>query len=289
MPGRGQHERIPAHAGTHRPGPVRLRAGSGLRGRPCQCLLVLPGREHLPDGLQHRSGHTRSGGCSRKHHQGSRAPCQVREGGKGGEGSEHHLPDDRGSGPDRCERDQLRQGVPERAEGIPGDRACVVFERGECSAEWAWSRGGIAQSVNSVKSFNKMRSSLSSKGGSKTINPNEIRFSQSSVNGASEIIDSMKMNGWTGEAIDVVRMPDGKLTTIDNTRVLAARYAEIDVQANVHAYDELLSNNLIERFTTSKGSPKTWGEAVSLRIGKQNSKYRSLYPQGSNITGWKGN
>ena len=126
-------------------------------------------------------------------------------------------------------------------------------------------------------------------GSSTSINPDEIRFSQSSVNGANEIINSMKVNGWKGEAIDVVMMTDGKLTTIDNTRVLAARYAGIDVQAKVHAYDELLPYNLVERFTTPKGIPKTWGEAVSLRIGKQNSRYRSLYPQGSNIIGWSGN
>lgn len=97
--------------------------------------------------------------------------------------------------------------------------------------------------------------------GTATINPNDIRFSQSSVNGASEIIDSMKAKGWDGDPIDVVRMPDGNLTTIDNTRVLAARYAEIDVQANVHAFDEVLPQDLdlIERLTTPKGVPQTWG------------------------------
>lgn len=127
--------------------------------------------------------------------------------------------------------------------------------------------------------------------GSKTINPNEIRFTQSSVNGASEIIDRMKLKGWDGEPIDVVVMPDGNFTTIDNTRVLAARYAEIDVQANVHAFDELLPQDidLIERFTTPKGVPQTWGDAVLLRIGKQNSGYRNTYPLGSNIIGWSGN
>ena len=99
------------------------------------------------------------------------------------------------------------------------------------------------------------------KSGTATINPNDIRFSQSSVNGASEIIDSMKAKGWDGDPIDVVRMPDGNLTTIDNTRVLAARYAEIDVQANVHAFDEVLPQNLdlIERLTTPKGVAQTWG------------------------------
>ena len=127
--------------------------------------------------------------------------------------------------------------------------------------------------------------------GTATINPNDIRFSQSSVNGASEIIDSMKAKGWDGDPIDVVRMPDGNLTTIDNTRVLAARYAEIDVQANVHAFDEVLPQDLdlIERLTTPKGVPQTWGDAVLLRIGKQNSGYRNTYPLGSNIIGWSGN
>ena len=134
-----------------------------------------------------------------------------------------------------------------------------------------------------------MREALES--GTATINPNDIRFSQSSVNGASEIIDSMKAKGWDGDPIDVVRMPDGNLTTIDNTRVLAARYAEIDVQANVHAFDEVLPQDLdlIERLTTPKGVPQTWGDAVLLRIGKQNSGYRNTYPLGSNIIGWSGN
>lgn len=137
----------------------------------------------------------------------------------------------------------------------------------------------------------KVGGECGSESGTATINPNDIRFSQSSVNGASEIIDSMKAKGWDGDPIDVVRMPDGNLTTIDNTRVLAARYAEIDVQANVHAFDEVLPQDLdlIERLTTPKGVPQTWGDAVLLRIGKQNSGYRNTYPLGSNIIGWSGN
>ena len=137
----------------------------------------------------------------------------------------------------------------------------------------------------------KVGGECDSESGTATINPNDIRFSQSSVNGASEIIDSMKAKGWDGDPIYVVRMPDGNLTTIDNTRVLAARYAEIDVQANVHAFDEVLPQDLdlIERLTTPKGVPQTWGDAVLLRIGKQNSGYRNTYPLGSNIIGWSGN
>lgn len=45
---------------------------------------------------------------------------------------------------------------------------------------------------------------------------NEIRYSQSSVNGSNDIIQSMRESGWKGEPIDVVEMPDGIYTTIDN-------------------------------------------------------------------------
>ncbi|OJU13244.1 MAG: hypothetical protein BGN88_02395 [Clostridiales bacterium 43-6] len=91
----------------------------------------------------------------------------------------------------------------------------------------------------------------------------------------------MKSNGWKGDPIDVVKMPDGKLSTLDNTRVVAARQAGIDVQANVHGYDDLLPIDLVERFSTKKGVPRTWGEALNLRIGKQNSTFRNSYPSGS--------
>ena len=122
-----------------------------------------------------------------------------------------------------------------------------------------------------------------------SVNSKNIRFSQSSVNDAKEIIESMTQKGWDGDPIDVVRMTDGKLTTLDNTRLLAAKTVGIDVQANIHLFDEILPEHLVPRFTTAKGVPKTWGDAVKLRIGKQNKGYRERYPFGSNIIGWKGN
>ncbi|WP_205027782.1 hypothetical protein [Anaerosacchariphilus polymeriproducens] len=114
-----------------------------------------------------------------------------------------------------------------------------------------------------------------------SVSANEIRFSQSSINGADEIISSMKANGWKGDPIDVIKMSDGKLTTIDNTRVVAAREAGIDAQAIIHDANELLPENLIDRFTTKKGVPKTWGEAIELRIGKQKSSFRNNNPFGA--------
>ncbi len=118
----------------------------------------------------------------------------------------------------------------------------------------------------------------------------EIRFSQRSVNGAAEIEASMRANGWVGDAIDVVRMPDGALTSLDNTRLLAANRAGIDVQANVHAFDALIPESMAGRFLSRSGAaPTTWGEAISNRIAGQGAMYRNRYPSGSPFTGWSGN
>ncbi|MBA4538753.1 hypothetical protein H1Z61_16875 [Bacillus aquiflavi] len=91
----------------------------------------------------------------------------------------------------------------------------------------------------------------------------------------------MKANGWKGDPIDVVRMPDGNFTTIDNTRVAAAKEVGIDVKAVVRDYNDPLPGNMIDRFTTRKGIPKTWGEALDLRIQKQKASFRNNNPMGS--------
>ena len=55
------------------------------------------------------------------------------------------------------------------------------------------------------------------------INPVEIRFSQASESDVEQIAASMRANGWQGAPIDVVRMSDGALTTLDNTRTGSAQ------------------------------------------------------------------
>ncbi|HAO7676326.1 TPA: type IV secretion protein Rhs, partial [Salmonella enterica subsp. enterica serovar Agona] len=117
------------------------------------------------------------------------------------------------------------------------------------------------------------------------LDPNDIRFSQSSVNVAADLTNNMKLNGWKGDPIDVVRMADGKLTTVDNTRVLAASRAGVKVEARVHDASEALPPELIGRLTTKRGTPSTWGDAIDLRIGKQSAGYRNQYPNGSVIIG----
>ncbi|MED1599181.1 ParB/RepB/Spo0J family partition protein [Bacillus pseudomycoides] len=115
----------------------------------------------------------------------------------------------------------------------------------------------------------------------RNVNPSEIRFSQTSVNGSEEIIASMKSNGWKGDPIDFIRMPDGNLTTIDNTRVAASREAGIEVQVTIRNYSDPLPADMVGRFTTPKGVPKTWGESLDLRIQKQKASFRNNNPMGS--------
>lgn len=91
----------------------------------------------------------------------------------------------------------------------------------------------------------------------------------------------MRQNGWKGDPIDVVKMPDGVYTTIDNTRVVSAREAGIDVQATIHNYNDSLPIEYDERFTTKQGVPTIWGEAIKLRIGKQKTSFRKANPFGS--------
>ena len=125
--------------------------------------------------------------------------------------------------------------------------------------------------------------------GLQTLDPTRVGFTQSSVSfgkaGASYNLDtlvkSMSTDGWVGKPIDVVAMPDGTLASIDNTRVLAARRAGIDVEANVRGFDEAITDPVRQLSLTEKGVvPDTWGEAARLRINKpiQNTTYPGMNP-----------
>ncbi len=96
----------------------------------------------------------------------------------------------------------------------------------------------------------------------------------------------MRAQGWQGTPIDVVRLPDGTFVTVDNTRLLAAHRAGIEVRAVIHEAGEALPAEFAERFLPRRGpSPQTWGEAVLNRINNQNRIFRETYHQGAPFTG----
>jgi uncharacterized protein YoxC len=148
-------------------------------------------------------------------------------------------------------------------------------------------------------------SRLMSKGGTKgtvggifntsALNPNEIRFSQNTVSynkvergtdmkyTYDDIVTSMKTNGWKGDPVDVIKMPDGKFTSMDNTRIAAAREAGIDIKANIRNFYDKLSPAEVNRFSDPKKGfvPVTWGDAITGRINKQSGGFSKNNPYGS--------
>ena len=121
---------------------------------------------------------------------------------------------------------------------------------------------------------------------------NDVRFSQNTVSynkvdrisgekyTYDDLVQSMKTGGWKGDPVDVVKMPDGAFTSMDNTRISAARDAGINVQANVHGFNDPLPANMIanDRF----GDAKTWGEALAGRISNQKPpSFGNANPNGS--------
>ncbi|WP_350274868.1 DUF6531 domain-containing protein [Kribbella sp. HUAS MG21] len=168
--------------------------------------------------------------------------------------------------------------------GILDSQACVL--KGNCSQLAA----DISVALVASRFPALARGGARLPAGVQSVSPYTIRFSQTTVNGAGDIVASMRANGWVGDPIDVVRMRDGNLTTVDNTRVLSAALSGINVHVRVHEFDSVLPAHLAERFADRKGAlPTTWGGAVVNRINNQSSKYRNQYPLGSPFTGWKGN
>ncbi|KDN09308.1 putative hemolysin [Gilliamella apicola] len=173
-------------------------------------------------------------------------------------------------------------------------------------AEVAYKAGNVAEGnrlMNQAASQSKqiettvVKNSAAGKGISNisTLNPSEIRFSQNTVSynkvergtdmkyTYDDLVTSMKTNGWKGEPVNVIKMPDGKYTSMDNTRIAAAREAGIDIKANIRNFDDKLSPSEVNRFSDPKKGfiPTTWGEAITGRINKQSGGFSKNNPYGS--------
>jgi hypothetical protein len=84
-----------------------------------------------------------------------------------------------------------------------------------------------------------------------------------------------------GDSVDVIKMPDGRLTSMDSTRISAAREAGIDVKENVRAFDTELAEDEIKRFFKGNKIPSTWGAAIMFRINSQNGGFSVKYTYGA--------
>ena len=160
-----------------------------------------------------------------------------------------------------------------------------------------WGGGAInfGCGLRSMGSRFSLRIDSAKANGATALNAESIRVSQKSVSylkqrfgdgsySYDDLVTSMIKKGWNGNPIDVVTMPDGKFTSIDNTRVLAARDARIDVQANVRDYSESLPQEMLRRFENPNipgDYAKTWGQAVEYRVQNQGKKFSTANPYGT--------
>ncbi|MFC0821363.1 hypothetical protein [Moraxella marmotae] len=125
--------------------------------------------------------------------------------------------------------------------------------------------------------------------GRQTLDPTRTSFSQATVsyqkmeNGVPKdynydtiAADMKEKQSWIGDPVDVVNMPDKVPTSMDNTRILAAR------EANVHDFDDLIPIERARSLRYKGKIPKTWGEAIQLRIQKQSEE--GLAPDNQEIT-----
>ena len=131
--------------------------------------------------------------------------------------------------------------------------------------------------------------------GRQMLDPSEVSFSQATVSYQKKdksynydtMVEDMRKNGWNGHPVDVVNMPDNAPTSMDNTRILAARKAGIQIDAIVHNHSDRLSYNEIKRFKVGTTYPKTWGEAIELRVKRQSEmsgvdkNWSTKFPHGS--------
>ncbi|MEJ7731873.1 MAG: hypothetical protein WKG00_22015 [Polyangiaceae bacterium] len=127
--------------------------------------------------------------------------------------------------------------------------------------------------------------------------PTDIHFSQKSVSDTlsdgtplSDVVENMRANGWdySKPSPDVVRMSDGRLVSVDNRRIVAARQAGLDdIPLELHGAADKIPTDQAGRFTLKKsytdpdtgrvypkGSvPETWEEAIKFRGRNQGSGF----------------
>jgi hypothetical protein len=89
--------------------------------------------------------------------------------------------------------------------------------------------------------------------------------------------------------VNVVRMRDGGLTSLDNSRpaVLNVQGGG-DILARIRDYNDPLTPSEVRRFRADRPSgeirtPSTWGEAADYRIWRQGDKFMTLYPNGTGL------
>lgn len=135
-----------------------------------------------------------------------------------------------------------------------------------------YSYNFISQELNTTSFFNNETISQTQK--VCIMRAEDIYFSQKDISKAiDDITTSMTNDGWTRGPIHAIQMPDGKIISMDNKRLAAARKSGTEVHVVIHKFNEPLSDDLKIRFSIKDPDTKnviegamTWGEAIFNRI-----------------------
>ncbi len=103
------------------------------------------------------------------------------------------------------------------------------------------------------------------------VRPRDLRYSQSTVQPSVRDLEaSMRSNGWQGDAIDAVRMPDGRLTVLDNRRTMAAQGAELPrIPVRIHKPGAKLP----EAYLGRQPGAETFGDLLRGRMQGQGAGF----------------
>ncbi|MDT0140816.1 hypothetical protein Q9R47_24095, partial [Acidovorax sp. PRC11] len=124
------------------------------------------------------------------------------------------------------------------------------------------------------------------------IDPKDIRFSQKSVGYmSSDGVNNLDTTGKTARVaperivpMDVVVMPDGRLTSVDNRRLAAGQLYEADkVNVVIRGSADPLLPEEVRRFSWEQYDAKTWGDAALIRVFKQGREFRETFRVGSPV------
>jgi hypothetical protein len=121
------------------------------------------------------------------------------------------------------------------------------------------------------------------------LDANGVRYSQENIGWTTR--DGMTLpqlaeslgRGWSKEPINVVIMPDGHVTSMDNRRLYASRDAGTDVYVKIRGFDEMLTaaERRAYRDPKTRVSPTTCGQAITARISRQDYNFAGHSPYGS--------
>jgi len=110
------------------------------------------------------------------------------------------------------------------------------------------------------------------------IDPCEIKFSEHPLEGYSpqaqviidQMIEDLHRNGWVGEPINVVKMPNGELFAFDNRKLYCAIQAGIE--APIVVWDENERMPISLKLSLDENI-SVWGEAITFLINKSSPAF----------------